>query len=311
MKLPIAPLPSGSVPFDFVAVGECSLDFVGLMATEVVAGAKVPLEEFAVCPGGQAATAAAGCARLGWRSRCVGTLGRDPWGERIAAALDHESVDLHAVWRDDVPTRTAIILVSASTGDRTVLSHRDARLTLSHAEHPLGAATSGRILLVDAVDPAWSTEAARAARARGIPTIVDVDEPGPAVEGLLEEADVLVVPRTVPERMTGLNSPGAGARELMRRFSPAVVVVTLGAEGALGLAAGREYRVRPPAVAVRDTTGAGDAFRAGFAAGWLEMGPDAAIDELLRFATAVAALNCRDLGAQTALPGRRELDPFL
>lgn len=311
MKLPIAPLPHGSVPFDFVAIGEASLDFVGLLAADLVLGSKAPLAQLAICPGGQAATAAAGCARLGWRSRCVATLGRDPWGERVAAALRHESVDLHAVWRDQAPTRTAMILVSAAAGERTVLSHRDAGLTLSRAEYPLETATSGRIVLADAVDPGWSTAAAKAARARGIPTIVDVDEPGPAAEGLLAEADVLIVPRTVPEQMTGLDSPAAGARELMRRFGPAVVVVTLGADGALALAAGREYRVRPPSVAVVDTTGAGDAFRAGWAAGWLEMGPDASVDGLLRFAAAVAALNCRDLGAQTALPTRRELDPFL
>ena len=62
---------------------------------------------------------------------------------------------------------------------------------------------------------------------------------------------------------------------------------------------------------VRDTTGAGDAFRGGFAAGWLSLGGDASLEVLLRYATAVAALSCRNCGAQVALPTPGELAPFL
>ena len=62
---------------------------------------------------------------------------------------------------------------------------------------------------------------------------------------------------------------------------------------------------------VVDTTGAGDAFRGGFVAAWLEAGAAAEADELLRFANAVAALNCRGLGAQAGLPGTDEVRRLL
>jgi len=61
-------------------------------------------------------------------------------------------------------------------------------------------------------------------------------------------------------------------------------------------------------VEVRDTTGAGDAFRAGFIWALLEGLPVAAV---LEAASAVAALNCTALGAQGGLPMRQELEAFL
>jgi sugar/nucleoside kinase (ribokinase family) len=57
-----------------------------------------------------------------------------------------------------------------------------------------------------------------------------------------------------------------------------------------------------------DTTGAGDAFRAGFLYGVLT---GASVEESCRYANAVAALKCRDLGARGALPTEEELNDFI
>jgi sulfofructose kinase len=58
----------------------------------------------------------------------------------------------------------------------------------------------------------------------------------------------------------------------------------------------------------RDTTGAGDAFHAGFLYGLLQ-GEE--IESCLTLGCAVAALKCRDLGARAALPTAHELNQFL
>jgi len=83
-------------------------------------------------------------------------------------------------------------------------------------------------------------------------------------------------------------------------------VATLGEGGALGWCRGEEVRIPAYAVEVRDTTGAGDAFRAGFAARWLELG-DADVLDLLEYAALVAGLSCRGLGAQAGLPTAAEV----
>ena len=59
---------------------------------------------------------------------------------------------------------------------------------------------------------------------------------------------------------------------------------------------------------IRDTTGAGDAFRAGFIYGLVK---GLSIEEAMRTANAVAALKCRELGARTGLPREEELKKFL
>ena len=68
-----------------------------------------------------------------------------------------------------------------------------------------------------------------------------------------------------------------------------------------------EIRAPGIRVIVADTTGAGDAFRAGLAAGWLSRADDPPdLAKLMADANFVGALNCRAIGAQTALPGASE-----
>jgi sugar/nucleoside kinase (ribokinase family) len=57
-------------------------------------------------------------------------------------------------------------------------------------------------------------------------------------------------------------------------------------------------------VDVRDTTGSGDVFRAGFIYGWLQ-GWDTA--RLLRFANAAAACSCTRFGAMDSIPDLKEV----
>jgi fructokinase len=102
------------------------------------------------------------------------------------------------------------------------------------------------------------------------------------------------------------------ARALLAR-GPKLVVVTLGAEGAVGMTANAELRVPAPAVEVVDTIGAGDAFGAALLAwlhdhGKLSRGLRLERDELraaLEFACLVASLTCTRAGADP--PWRTEL----
>jgi len=108
----------------------------------------------------------------------------------------------------------------------------------------------------------------------------------------------------------------AAARVLLAR-GPRLVVVTLGAEGALGVCAEAEIRVPAPAVHVVDTIGAGDAFGAALLA-WLHdhgrLSRDMRLDRddlraALEFACRVASITCTRPGADP--PWRSELDPAI
>jgi sugar/nucleoside kinase (ribokinase family) len=311
MPLPKLPPQSAARPFDVVGFGESSLDFVAVVSDAISPDAKLPLDRFEALPGGQTATALVACARLGHRARYVGALGRDDAGTTIERALTNESVDVAAIWREAAPSRVAVVLVDRATGVRTVLERRDARLTLRLDEIDQAVVASGRVLMVDAVDLEASIFAARAARAAGVPVVVDVDRPGPRAHELLRHIDVIVVPRSFLDAAASTESTGEALRRLDAEFQPAIAIATLGAEGSLARFEGREIRTPAFSVPVVDTTGAGDAFRAGFVSAWLRSGDVPDVLELLRRANAVAALNCRGLGAQGALPTPTELDGVL
>jgi sugar/nucleoside kinase (ribokinase family) len=294
------PAPTSGGP-DLVVLGENSLDFVAVAREPVSLSGKHPLAAFEMYPGGQAATAAVGCARQGLQVVYVGVLGADDWGRRVRDALVAESVDVVAVEVPDVRNRIAVVIVDA-TGERTVLELRDGALAEFRVADLAAQAANGRLLLEDATLLPLSIAAARAARARGIPTLVDVDRVEPRTIELLRLIDVLVAPEPFVRAFTGVQPVGAGLRSLAAASGSPVVIATLAERGSLALIGGREIRTPGFEVPVVDTTGAGDAFRAGLASAWIRSGETVEAEDLLRWANATAALNCMAVGAQTALP---------
>jgi sugar/nucleoside kinase (ribokinase family) len=97
---------------------------------------------------------------------------------------------------------------------------------------------------------------------------------------------------------------------MAREFAAPMVTVTLGAAGSLTWCGGREIRTPPLSVDCVDSTGAGDAFRGGFAAACLGA-PLGELEEILVYANAVAALNCRALGARGGLPRGADVERLI
>jgi sugar/nucleoside kinase (ribokinase family) len=315
--------PAGSRPLDFLAVGEASLDTICLAETFPVPDSKQRALGIGQFPGGQAATAAVGVARLGFQAGFAGAIGDDEAGRQVAETLAGAGVASHAVVRRGVPTRTAIVLVDAETGGRAVIESRDRRLDLGPADVSDELLRSARIVLVDASDIALAIRAASVARASGARTIVDIDIPRARAVELLNYIDVVIAPGAFFTELTGVRELSRALPELAGSLPEAfAVIATLGQEGVLAWSHGSLRAVRAEQVRPVDTTGAGDAYRAGFAAGWLRAAdaqPESAgagvtplqtgreLEYLLRLAATSAALNCRAVGAQTALPTRAEL----
>jgi sulfofructose kinase len=309
MRIPFAIPAQATRAFDIVGLGQNSVDYVASTSSFPVPNSKARLERFAVLPGGQVATAMVACARLGWRTRYVGAFGDDEAGRIARDSLSHEGVDVSAAKTiRHAMNRTAVILVDAGSGDRTVLWHADPALRIGDV--PAAVAASGRLLLVDGEDLAASTACAAAARRAGVPTLVDVDAVQPGLDSLLHEIDALLVAENIPAALTGHAEPGRALEALSREYPAAVVCVTLGAQGSLARCAGREIRTPAFQIECVDTTGSGDVFRAGFASACLRW-PEGALEEILKYANAAAALSCRGHGARGALPTTQDIDGLL
>ena len=308
MRLPLSLAPSSSRPIDFLAIGENSLDRICVCQSFPIADAKQVLQTYFELPGGQAATAAVACARLGFRSAYLGVCGEDAAGRNVMDALASENVDARVIVRREARTRTAVILVDASSGKRAVLAVEGENLNLDDSDIEDGRIASTRILLVDASNIRVARRAVKAARAAGVRTLCDVDEARPEVLALLHEIDVVIAPASFVRAATGRADVNAGLEALAIETGAAAVVATAGENGIAAWCAGQSVSVPAHPVHAVDTTGAGDAFRGGFAAAWLGAGteePD--LPALLQFASRVAALNCTQYGAQAGLPTLRDL----
>jgi sulfofructose kinase len=311
MRLPSLP-PAHARAFDVVTLGLNSLDILAVIPSHPVAGGKTRIEQLATLPGGQSASAAVGCARLGWRTQYIGTFGEDDAARVGIESLTQEGVDTSAVRRVPKATsHTSIVLVDARSGDRTVIWHRDPRLAMAIEDVPVEAVSGGRVLLVDDHEPLAASVAARAAREAGVRTVIDVEKLRPGTEELLQHIDILIAAETFPSELTGIGDLPAALREMARRFDPVLTCATLGPRGSLALVNGLELRTPAFDVHVVDTTGAGDAFRAGFIAGWLRADGPASLQDVLRYAHGVAALNCRGLGARNGLPRHEEVEELI
>src|SRR5579884_3004542 len=96
MRIPLRIPPAAGRPFDLVGLGENSLDFLTVLAEPPMPDSKQRLQRFARMAGGQIATAMAAAARLGCRTRYLGSFGDDDLGARARESLDREGVDVSA-----------------------------------------------------------------------------------------------------------------------------------------------------------------------------------------------------------------------
>jgi sulfofructose kinase len=311
VRIPFCLPPPGAHRVDLVGQGLNSIDLVALVAEHPVGNTKQRVQRFAWLPGGQIATALAVCSKLGWKTRYVGSFGDDDMGRRSRESLVEAGVDVGASRTVAGATNQfAVVIVDGRSGDRTVLWDRHPDLMMDPAAVPEAAVTSGRLLLVDCYETAAAVQAARYARGQGIPTVVDVEKVRPGIDALLRQIDAIIAAAAFPCELTGYGDAGRALEAMAREYEAGLVCVTLGSEGSLARCGGREIRTPAFVVDCLDTTGAGDAFRGGFAAGCLTM-PDGDIEDVLAYANAVAALNCRALGARGGMPTRDEVARLL
>ena len=291
---------------DVIGYGECSIDEVWVVPTEPEWGGKSRATRRERLGGGQVATAMVACARLGLRAGYCGVVGDDAAGREVLAGLTAESVDVSAARAlAGGVTRAALILVDERNGERTIVEHNHARVSLLPHTLPPQVAEA-RILHLDATDPPRAREAARKARAAGVVVSLDVDQPMPGLEDLLPLIDICIASRGLPEQLTGESDLERALRKLAGR-TQGLVGCTLGPDGAALLDDG--HMLLSPAFAIDpiDTTACGDTFRGALLVALVE---GQKLGQALQFANAAAGLKTRDLGRR-GCPHRAAVDALL
>jgi sulfofructose kinase len=297
--------------FDAVGFGLNAVDHLVVVPAYPAFDTKVRLREHRQAAGGQTASTMAALQRLGMHTAYAGRFGSDAEGQFGFAALKAEGVNVEfAEIVEGARNQIAFILIDEQNGERTVIWDRDERLAYSKDEAPVELAARGRVLHLDAHDPPACVPLAQAAQRAGTIVSADIDNIYEGLPELLPLIDVLISSKEFPHRLTGIVDARASLQEIKARYGCALVGMTRGTRGALlyhegGFLESPAFRVPG---GCRDTTGAGDAFHAGFIYGLLR---NEELEASLQLANAAAALKCRALGARTSLPTKKELREFL
>lgn len=269
--------------------------------------AKVVAYEVHECGGGMAANAAVAISRLGGRAAYWGRVAGDALGQRILVELADEGVDVSTARQlPGVRSAPTAILVG-DDGERLICSFPNPALDRDPDWLPLDQVASFRAVLTDVRWPEGAARVLDAARAAGIPAVLDADV-GEAkqVMALAGRAGIVAFSEPGLQAVAGAGSPG---EQLARaaRGTVAIVGVTLGAEGFLWREGEREYRARAPVVASVDTLAAGDVWHGAFT---LRLAEGADIADAAGFANVAAAIKCTRFGGRRGAPNRPEVEQF-
>jgi ribokinase len=266
--------------------------------------------EFGIYPGGKGFNQAIACHRLGAHVTLVGRVGRDPFGDMFIAKLEEENMTADFITRDEKAGTGVASPVVFPDGENSIIGvpRSNRFLTASDVDRAGAAIASADMLMLQLeVHPQASRHAAELARRHGTAVMLD-----PAPAHLHVDIDVwpldYLVPNEFEARMLAGGPDTAGFASRRVEAGLRAVVISQGKHGATVVDA-RGIRSFPARrVPVEDSTGAGDAFRAGLAV-MIARGNE--IDRAAQYASACGALACTRLGAEPSMPTASEVENLL
>lgn len=298
---------------------------IGDINVDIIARTKLPPKGKQVVPrdfefhgGGCAANFAFACAKLGAKSKIVGKVGADHFGDFVIEELKKGPVDVRDV--DVTEGRTGITFAMAEEGERSFVTFRGENATFSERDIPFTRLDYDIVhipsfFLLEGMRPSFSRLATRA-RNQGAFTSIDT---GWDPFGKWAETEFLIdsiksfdafLPN-IEEARAILKAPVAKEKTLVERFlriGPKVVVIKRGAKGSIvGEKNERVRRVPPFRIKAVDTTGAGDVFGAAFLLAYLSTKD---VEVAGRFASAAAAISVAGAG-WSSYPTLDQVNDFL
>jgi len=303
--------------FDIVALGEAMVEF-----NQTQAEPPLYLQGF----GGDTSNAAIAAARAGARVAYLSRLGQDRWGERLRDLWQRENVDTDTVLRDaQAPTGMYFVSHDAQGHHFSYARAGSAasRMQVHDLAHWQDAIASSQWLHLSGISLAISSSACDTALAamqyaRSVGTRVALDSnlrlslwPLARAQACIRLAaslcDVFLPSLEDMTALTGLTQ----AQDILQwshAQGAALVVLKLGADGALASDGPTQRMVPGHSVSAVDATGAGDCFAGNLLA---RLSAGDSLWDATAYANAAAALSVQGYGAVAPLPRHAAVLDFL
>ena len=312
-----------------VTVGEILIDLT-------YGGRESGIPVYKANPGGAPANVAVAAARLGADTAFIGKVGCDFYGDFLRKTLEDNRVDVSGMMTDDsAPTTMAVVSVSES-GERsfsfyrrncadTLLESDEISIDMLKNTHFLHF---GSVSLTD--EPACSSTLYAAKKAKEFGATITYDpnyranlwnsesEAVEKMKSVLGFVDILKISDEELPLLTGTDDPEAGTKLLYDEYRIALILLTLGPDGAFFRRGDETGKADGFKVKVADTNGAGDTFFGAFLSRLAALGifrpADLSSDQLydsVRAANLAASLTTSRHGAIPAMPDLEELNAKL
>ncbi len=292
-------------------IGSSNTDMVITAAHLPAPGETILGGTFFMNAGGKGANQAVAAARLGAEIVFIAKIGNDVFGKQSVQLFEQEGIDTTYIITDPLnPSGVALITVDANAENCIVVaSGANAALNpgdLRTAEQKIKNA--GLILMQLEIPVETVEHVANIAAENNITLVLN---PAPACklpDELLAKVTILTPNKIEAEILSGIkitdNESTERAARILADKGIKVVIITLGAKGALLYADNAFSWILAPAVNAVDTTAAGDVFNGALAVA-LSEGKN--MKDSVAFACSAAAFSVTKMGAQSSAPLRREI----
>ncbi len=296
---------------EIVGLGALNIDKVYKVERIANPGEEVFILEEHISPGGSAANTIYALAKLGIKTGFIGIVGNDIYSERILEDFLKVGVDISRIRRVEGKCGEVLCLVD-KYGERCLYVNPGVNNLLELNDDDLKYINSAKFLHMSSfVGEKQLSEKKRIlkkikAKISFAPGHIYTERGLDEIEDIIEKTYILFLNKKESEQLTGKNYKEA-ARNLIEIGSK-IVVITLGENGCYVLTEADEIKVPAYKVTPIDTTGAGDAFAAGFLFGIIKRYD---LKSCAKIANKVASLCIQKYGAREGIPSFKELEVFL
>jgi len=280
--------------------------------------------------GGAPANTAVGLAKLGTNVSFIGKVGNDPFGHFLKKELENQNVDTSSLVVSDDQRTTLAFVSQTKTGGRDFYFFRGAHETVSEEEvslpqntiiFHLGSLTQTNPITQKATQKLINQARKNKALISYDPNLRknlwdDLILAEKIIRETAKKVDIFKISEEETQFLTNTKDPQKAAKKLFTKNLQALFI-TLGPKGNYYKTKKYEGFIPTMRVQVVDTTGAGDAFNAGYLHGIYKAQKSISqmtkpeLEKILESANVIAALTTTKKGAITAFPGKEELKRYL
>ena len=290
-----------------LTAGVAVMDFVFHLDAMPDKPEKYRANDATISGGGNAANASVAAARLGAEVHLATRLGDDAVADLIVAGLEREGVGTGLVRRFAGRRSSFSSIFVDATGERQIVNYRDTGLEPRAGWVQAALPVRFDAALADTRWPEGALALMLAARAAGVPGIVDAEAPVREAEEALGQASHVAFSAQGLRDWCGHDDLARGLVEADAAL-PGTVLVTDGENGTSWIEGGETHHAAARPITPVDTLAAGDVWHGAFA---LELGRGSDLREAVGFANEAATLKCTRIGGRDGAPTADELAEWM